>query len=144
MFPILISALSFLLAQNAPAAFTAALQKIIKESRSRFIDTKGARIEMTPGPGLWFEALTFLPGAQYCQVDRGADSYRCEWTAASSRLPAKHGEIAGAAEKALGAGWQKHTRGTDVRFRSTSKADPEVTVEIRGGKVWLVVRILEP
>ena len=137
----IILALAALAAEPKPDPFTAALQKILKESRDRFVDTKGARIELTPGPGLWFEARTFLPGAEYCQVDRGADSYRCEWSASSSRLRAKHGEIVTSAEKALGPNWRKESRGSDVRFRSGSKSDPEVQVTIRDGKVWLIVLI---
>jgi hypothetical protein len=76
-----------------PDAFTVALEKIIRESRKRFVETKGARIEMNPGPRVWFEARTFLPGAEYCQVQRGREFYRREWTAAV-RLRALHAVIA--------------------------------------------------
>jgi hypothetical protein len=137
----MILALAAPAAQPMPEPFTAALQKILKESRDRFIDTKGARIELTPGPGLWFEARTFLPGAEYCQVDRGADSYRCEWATAPARLRAKHEEIVTSAEKALGPKWRKEAQRNFVQFLPGAKSDPEVRVTIKDGKVWLIVLI---
>jgi hypothetical protein len=133
-----------LLAQAPPEAFAGALRKIIRESGKRFLETKGARIEMNPGPRVWFEARTFLPGAEYCQVERGGDFYRCEWTPAPARIRAQHSEIAASVSNALPPHWRREARGSEARFQSASRGDPEIHVAIRDGKVLLTVLLQDP
>jgi hypothetical protein len=130
-----------LLLQSTTAEFSSALRKVIRQSRYRFADTKGVRVELEPGPRVWFEARTFLPGAEYCQVDRSSESYRCEWTLSPPRAKTKYAEVAAMTEQALGADWTKRARVNEVEFRSPASADPRVRVALKGGQVSLTVSL---
>jgi len=97
------------LAQN-DADFDAALKRIVRASKDRFIPIEGARIE-NRRRDFFFEPRVYLPGATYCRIFE-LDStwiFGCEWEHAKTTAAAAgfYDQLVAKAETTLGAEWSK-------------------------------------
>jgi len=115
-----------------------ALKEVVRASRDRFAPVEGVRIVRFPGRQSWYEAKTYLPGANYCRIDdEPALMYSCIWGRAEARMDmtAFHTRLAADIETALG---------PDFKRRQTAKNAGSVFFDEQASSGGATVQVLPP
>jgi hypothetical protein len=123
--------------------FDQALQRILRESTSRFQGVEGSRLENRRRE-YYFEPKISLPGASYCRVlkHEGTTIYTCEWENRKT-VTNWYPRLVTAMERSLGPEWTKRpgSRQTDqqVLFFGNRKPTVQVIWERKAAVVHVVV-----